>query len=110
MNTFQAHSATSKAQEVRKQLDPAASLPHGHPLATARAAELLRLAQVLPWHLLAPPGQGDQAPEPPFCPPDLLQQQGETEQGSGLTQVCGELSGWSTAGAKKVEPGPELPV
>lgn len=61
---------------------PTASLHHGHSLPTARAAELLQLAQ---GPALAPPGdrqgRGIKAPEHPFCPTDLLEQQGETQHG-----------------------------
>lgn len=61
---------------------PAASLHHGHTLPMARAGELLQLPQ---GPALAPPGdhqgKGTKAPEHPSCPPDLLEQQGETEQG-----------------------------
>lgn len=92
VNTFQAHSATSKAQEVRKWLDPAASL-HGHPLPTARAAELLQLAQ---GPALAPPGQGKSNTWTSLVPSRPAAAAGRHRAGLSLTQACAELSAWST--------------
>lgn len=83
---------------------PAASLHHRHSLPTARAAELLPLAQ---GPALAPPGdhqgKGIKAPEHPFCPPDLLEQQGETEQGLRFnTPLCVESSREGTLQVERI--------
>lgn len=85
MNTFQAHSATSKAGKGRKWLDPAHTLLQHHltvgtPCPRPGQLSCCSWHRVLPWHLLGT----TRAPEHPSCPPDLLEQQAETQQGLRL--------------------------